>query len=115
MAKNQTTGSLGSWAFLIGVILAVVLGLFASSAGISSQWLMVLVIIGLVIGLLNVTGHEVTPFLMAGVVLIIASSFGGGVLGIIPKASEILRALLAIFVPATIIVAIKHAFSLARN
>ncbi len=110
--KSMGSGKLGSWAFLIGVILAVIFGII----GQADPWLLwLLVLIGLVVGFLNVTDEESTPFMMSGAVLIIASAFGQDVMGSIEIASNILNALLAIFVPATVIVAIKNVFSLARN
>ncbi|OIO41304.1 hypothetical protein COU56_02320 [Candidatus Pacearchaeota archaeon CG10_big_fil_rev_8_21_14_0_10_31_9] len=116
MAKKSNMGgligSLGGWAFLVGVILAVILGVLGP---VSGTWLIVLVVIGLVIGLLNVTGREVKPFLLSGVVLIIASALGQNVMADVQILDNILQALLAIFVPATVIVAIKNVFTLARS
>ena len=112
MAKTRGVDVVGKWAFLIGVILAVVLGLFDPIMG---NWAIVLVVIGLIVGLLNVTDKEVTPFLMSGAVLIIASALGGSLMSDMPFVGAILDALLAVFVPATVIVAIKNVFSLARN
>jgi hypothetical protein len=122
MAKNlikevkKRKGLIGSWAFLIGVIIAVVLGLLITDPQLRAILTTVLVVIGLIVGLLNVTDQETTPFLFSGAVLIIAGGLGqNGSLNSIPWVSGILDALLAIFVPATIIVAIKNVFSLARN
>ncbi|MDP2673151.1 MAG: hypothetical protein Q8O84_05040 [Nanoarchaeota archaeon] len=112
MAKTRGVDIVGKWAFLIGVILAVVLGLFDPVMG---NWAIVLVVIGLIVGLLNVTDKEVTPFLMSGAVLIIASALGGSLMSDMPYVGAVLDALLAVFVPATVIVAIKNVFSLARN
>lgn len=113
MAKTRGVDILGKWAFLIGMLLAVILGLFFSP--ISETGLLVLVVIGLIVGLLNVSDKEVTPFLMSGAVLIIASAFGGNVMSDVPFVQSVFDALLAVFVPATIIVAIKNVFSLARD
>ncbi len=110
---RRSGNMVGGWAFLIGVILAIVLG--AGLLNMSTGWMIVLVIIGLIVGLLNITGSEVSSFLLSGIALIIASSLGNNELGAIPILNGILGALLAIFVPATIIVAIKHVFGLARN
>ena len=110
---RKSSNLIGSWAFLIGVVLAVVIG--AGLLQINSTWTMILVIIGLIVGLLNITGKEVEPFLISGAVLVIASSLGNNELGSIPILNGILSALLAIFVPATIIVAIKNVFNLARH
>lgn len=106
---------IGRWAFLIGVVLAVVLGFMSAGAGLTSGWLMVLALIGLIIGLFNIADHEVQPFLMSGAVLIIAAAFGSTVMSTVPVLDGILNAMLAIFVPATIIVAIKNVFGFARR
>ncbi|MDO8508597.1 MAG: hypothetical protein Q7S27_02835 [Nanoarchaeota archaeon] len=119
MARGNTGNVLGSWAFLIGLILAIILGVGLIDK--SPNWTIALVIIGLIIGLLNIGVTETTPFLISGAVLIIASSLGQGLFttlgeGTVKNVLEgVLNALLAIFVPATIIVAIKNVFSLARR
>lgn len=112
MAKRNSKNMLGSWAFLIGVILAVILGLFG---GLTPTMVWILFVIGLIVGLLNVTDEETQPFLIAGVVLIIAGAFGQDVLSTIPLLNNMFYALLVIFVPATVIVAVRHVFSLARR
>lgn len=111
MAKKKEN-VIGSWAFLAGVVLAIVFGLLGS---LNSTLTLVLVVIGLIVGLLNVTSKEAEPFLISGAVLIIASSMGGEAVGIVSALESILDALLLIFVPATIIVAIKNVFVLARR
>lgn len=111
MAKNRRN-FVGSWAFLIGVILAVVLGLLGVIGGI---WTIVLILIGLLVGILNITDKETMPFLMSGTVLIIASALGGSSLDQVEVLANVLNALLLIFVPSTVIVAIKNVFNLAIN
>ena len=113
MAKAKS--KLGGWAFLIGVILAVVLGIFMPVGGLNQTWVWILVVIGLVVGFLNVTSEEASHFLMSGAILVIVSAFGSGVLQDTAILSNIMTTLLTIFVPATIIVAIKNVFSLARS
>jgi len=112
MAKTRSMDVLGKWAFLVGVLLAVVLGVLGPVTG---TWAMVLVVVGIIVGLLNVADREVMPFLMSGAVLIIASALGGNLMGNVPYVGSVLDALLAIFVPATVIVAVKNVFGLARN
>ena len=103
---------IGSWAFLVGVVLALVVGLLGA---MNATWLYLLIAAGLIIGLLNIADKEAHPFLMSGVGLIIAATFGQSVTQQVPLLNNVLQALLAIFVPATIIVAIKNVFTLARN
>ena len=109
MAKNNR---IGAWAFLIGIVLAVVIGIFQPAG---DTFVIALVIIGIIVGLLNIAGKEVQPFLMSGAVLIIATGLGQNVLSSVKYVGPIVNALLILFVPATIIVAIKHVFQLARR
>lgn len=115
MAKAQKN-VLGAWAFLVGVILALVVGLaWLSSPG----WIMALVVLGIIIGLLNVGGVELKDFMLAGAVLVVVSYYAGqGLLGLELvgiNIGGIIQSLIALFVPATIVVALKAVFALARK
>jgi len=110
--RKNIGNTIGSWAFLIGVILAVI---FALTGVFSDVIMWVLVIIGIIVGFLNIADEESEPFLISGAVLIIASAFGRDVVGINEWFRRILDAMLLIFVPATIIVAIRNVFTLARR
>jgi hypothetical protein len=110
--KRKNSRGLGGWAFLVGVVLAVLLGFTNTTTDI---WIWLLVVIGIIVGFLNVTEKQMEPFLFGGIALIIAGNFGGSVVSTIPQLAGILDAMLAIFVPATIIVAIKHVFSIAHK
>ena len=119
MAKSRGGNIIGAWAFLIGVLLAIILG--AGLVTTNPTWVVVLVFVGIILGLLNIADEEVSPFLISGAVLIIASSFGqdsfiaAGNSQIIEILTGIFNSLLLIFVPATIVVAIKNVFSLAKH
>ena len=112
MPKKKSGNLLGSWSFLIGVILAIIFGLFGA---LSTNLTYILVILGIIIGLLNIGDEEVAPFLMAGVVLVIVSILGQAVVARVPIFDNMLQALAVLFVPATIIVALKSVFTLARR
>jgi hypothetical protein len=102
----------GSWAFLIGVILAIILGVLGP---VSDLIPLLLVVLGLLVGFLNITDKEVQPFLMAGTVLVIVTALGGPVLDTLPVMQRILQAMLILFVPATIIVALTSVFRMAKH
>jgi hypothetical protein len=125
MAKGHGGMKIGVWAFTIGMILALV-------AGIASKWLSTdinglivaaLVILGIVVGFLNVTSDETSGFLMASVAVMIALFTAGGALATMASTlgmvGTILLNLLSyinIFVfPATIVVAIKAIYALAKD
>ena len=110
----------GEWAFIIGVIIAVIIGLFSASlSGDTQGWLvLLLVVLGLIVGLLNVTEKETTPFLIAAAALLITGTAGGS-LAIIPFIGLSLQGIvqsIAVFVtPAAIVVALKAIQALAKN
>lgn len=115
MAK-ASKNVLGAWAFLIGVILALVVGVIPSLDATSGTLAIALVLLGIVIGLLNVGGAELKEFMIAGTALVIVSGFGGqSYLGILPYVGDILQALIVLFVPATVIVTLKVVFALAKK
>ena len=71
----------GAWAFLIGVVLAVIIGLANSLLKEyvlpTSNWpYTVLFVLGLIIGFLNVGDKDSMTFLLASVSLVIVSGFG---------------------------------------
>ena len=103
---------IGGWAFLIGVILAVILGALGKMND-TTTW--ILVVIGLIVGLINITEKEATPFMMAGAVLVVVSALSGNVLSSITILGNILSALMILFVPATVVVAVKTVFGYARS
>lgn len=115
---GKSGNALGAWAFLIGVILAIVIAIiafFMPGVGFPPWAAWVLFIIGLIVGFLNISEKEVTPFLMAGIVLVLVSYFGAGMFQMISIISMLLQGMLLLFVPATVVVALKSVFSLAKK
>lgn len=119
----------GAWLFLAGVILAVIIGIattffipLSKISTYSSPIYAVLVVLGVIVGIkTNVSGKDSQTFLISGAVLVIVSRFGmesvgNSLIGIgtVDLVSSTFSALLALFVPATIIVAIKSLFSITR-
>jgi len=112
---------IGAWAFLAGIILCVLVGVFAGDK-INPYIVGALFGLGLVVGYF-VAEKDVQTFLLASVSLVIVSYVGisGMVLNaairgvqIGPMISSILGTLLILFVPATIVVALKTVFSISR-
>ena len=102
---------LGKWAFLAGVLLAIVFSFVTAYSWVS--W--VLVLLGLVVGLLNISESETSAFLMAGTILALMGFLGGQTLDAIPYLGAIFTNMLTLFVPATILVALKSVFALSRD
>ena len=120
MAKSAD-GSLqavGSWSFLLGVIVAILAGALMPNQS-SATVISFLVFLGTIVGLLNVTTRETNSFLMASVSLVLVTALGGSVLsGVVNVGAflgTILDSILVFVVPATIVVALKSIFSLAER
>jgi hypothetical protein len=115
MAKKM-----GEWAFIVGIVIAIVISLFSSSLSSDVQgWLvLLLVVLGLIVGFLNVTAAESTPFLIAAVALLLTGT-AGSTLSIIPRVGgylEMIVKYIAVFVtPAAIVVALKSIQSMAKD
>ncbi len=118
MAKEgNLIAKIGSWAFIIGMIVALLIGAFgAEDSPVATS---VLIILGLIVGFLNVTGRETTPFLLAAVSLVVVSALGGQVFpsdyNIFGVLQNILSAIITFVMPATIIVALKAIYALAHD
>lgn len=112
----------GAYAFLVGVILAIVLGLLQKSLSSSASNIpySILVVLGIIVGSLNVGDKDSITFLGASISLVIVAGLGQSVLiyistiPILSNLNAILSALLVLFVPATIIVALKTVFSISK-
>ena len=109
MAKHTTTGH---WAFILGVLLAIIAGLVPQLQTSTITW--ILVLLGLIVGFLNVTISETQEFLIAAIALLLISSTGAlPVLGTI--IAVMLSNIVAFVAPAALIVALKAVYDLASK
>lgn len=106
---------MGSYAFLIGVGIAILGGLFSSVVSAGTLTL-VLVILGLVVGFINITDREIQSFLIASIALIATSNAD---LNTIPAVGEYLTAIVdnitAFVAPAALVVALKAIKGMAES
>jgi len=110
--KQNTVQMVGSWAFIIGVIIALIAGFWP----LSTTMVTLLMVLGLIVGFLNVTGGETNNFLLAAVSLVIVANFGGVALAAVSAPlGKMFNALIIFTVPAVIIVAFKAIYALAND
>jgi hypothetical protein len=114
---------IGAYSFLIGVVLAVAIGIFNKYfAGTTSNVAyVILVVLGIIIGFVNVADKDSITFLLASLALVIVGGLGNNTLifisninPILGALSDVMSSLLVLFIPATIIVALKTVFSIAK-
>ena len=110
----------GAYAVLLGVIVALSLGIFqAAYANARQDWVyVVLTLLGISVGFFSVgkDSKDTATFLIASVSLVIVGALGQTVISVGNfgiKVNVILDNLLIMFVPATIVVALKSVFSVA--
>jgi len=106
LLMNKVLGIIGFVAFILGLLVAIVGGIVApANPGI----ILTLVIVGIIIGALNITGKEIIPLLLATIALIVV---GGvfepiSVLGIGAIVDNILKLVATLMAPAAVIAAIR--------
>lgn len=119
--KKHDESKIGHYAFIAGVLLAFIVGLFPAAvtdANVQMGVIIVLVLLGLVVGFLNITGKETTQFLVASIALMGGGAALGGIKVIPLVGTMIYNVLLyiAVFVaPAALVVALKTIYSLAEK
>ena len=114
---------IGNYSFIIGVIIAIVLGLASQQLKGAEVWLVsLLVVLGLVVGFLNVSGKETKEFLLVTVALVIVAFAGNeqikawaDVKYIGLFLGGIFNNILAFVIPASVVVALKEVWELAKG
>ncbi len=120
MAK-QNGNMMGSYAFILGIVLSIVLGFMQAQA-----WMVaVLAILGLVVALLNITDKEIHGYLLANVAIMIgAGTFSSmltvlavplGLGGISTMLQSILGNLVFFVAPGAVLIALKEVYNIARD
>ncbi|MBU4300011.1 MAG: hypothetical protein ABIF85_04430 [Nanoarchaeota archaeon] len=107
---------IGSYAFIGGVVIAVVASLVTLNPTYVTE---ALVVLGIIVGLINVTDKETGPFLLAAVSMVLVSSLAGTGIQAVPVVGEMLNKILVgimtFVTPAVIIVALKQIYGIARD
>jgi hypothetical protein len=108
--------TLGGWAFVIGLIIAVIVAIIGTAA----SWpIYILLILGIVVGLLNISDKEVSSFLIASIAFMFTFTALGNVADAIPvigaKLVKFLSLVNVFIAPAAAVVAFKALFAQAKN
>lgn len=114
--RGRMAGYIGLAAFLVGMVLAVIAGFAARDNG---TIILILVLLGIVVGFLNVTAKEIGTLLLAAIALIVlgGSSFGALddiINGLGSGLDGIVKYLASFMAPAAVISAIRALWGVAR-
>lgn len=111
----------GKISFIVGITLAVIIGLYVGymASSINNFFVSILMLLGLIVGLINVTSKETIGFITSVIALFLIKVLGGdflvsiNIFGVYYE--SILNAMLILFLPALIIVALKAIWDFAAD
>ena len=109
---------LGGWAFILGVVIAIIAGLASGALdAVSAGYVtLVLVVLGLIVGFLNIGDKEVNDFLIAAIAVVL---LGTANLAVIPMIGLYLASMVlnvaAFVAPAALVVALKAVYNLSSK
>lgn len=109
---------LGGWAFILGVVIAIIAGLASGALdAISAGYVtLALVVLGLIVGFLNIGDKEVNNFLIAAIAVVL---LGTANLAVIPLIGVYLASMVlnvaAFVAPAALVVALKSVYNLSSK
>ncbi|MBS3097289.1 ion transporter [Candidatus Woesearchaeota archaeon] len=104
--------------FILGIAIVVLSGIFDVPAYINPVKMVILVLLGVLIGLLNISGEEKTGFLIAGGIFIISVAALTNILGaffVLKNIEMILNNMIVLIAPACITVALGVIFEYASE
>ena len=112
---------IGHYSFIVGVVLAILLGVASIYLGALAPWLTsLLIVLGLIVGFINVGGKETKDFIMIALALVLVS-YAGGVASTLTSVqyvggylTGILNAIMAFVVPATVVVCLKQIYLMSE-
>ncbi|MFH1785935.1 MAG: hypothetical protein ABH842_05895 [Candidatus Micrarchaeota archaeon] len=124
---KSTTVNYGQYAFLGGFVIAIVIGLASNMLGTALPLVLaVLGLLGIIVGLMNISDKEIMQFLVATIALLMVmnsinevvakmSEVTGGMTGPLGVfVYQFLSALSVFVAPAAFVVALKQIYDLAR-
>ena len=110
---------IGGWAFILGVVIAIVAGLASGAldAAAAGFVTLALVVLGLVVGFLNIGDKEVNNFLVAAIAIVLLGTARLEVIPVIgdPYLYKMVLNVSAFVAPAALVVALKSVYNLASK
>ena len=103
---------IGVWSFYAGLVLAIVAA-FAMQGNTMIPW--VLGILGIVVGLLNVTDKETSTFLVATIALVVSASSLGSLFSAWGSISAFLMNVVTFVAPGAAVVALKAIWDITKS
>ena len=122
--KGETGDMIGGWAFIIGVVIALLVGLvagFSNMSGSTLVWVsVVMAVLGIIVGFLNVTDREVSRFIIAAMGITVGAAaiiaLGNTIAGTIGNMLSTSFSVFSTFVAAAVFIpALKAVLSITKD
>ncbi len=122
MAKKSIWSKIGVWSYLAGLLIAIVVGVLSqlgNGTGLTGLTIAILAILGVIVGLLNISDDEVSTFLLASIAFVVASSgmaaifntLGSNFVGL----TTFMSAIAVFTAPGALVVAFKALYNVAKD
>jgi uncharacterized membrane protein len=120
--RRSMSVRLGAIAFLAGMLAAIICGAVPDWRD-TGVVVLILVILGIIVGLFNITSREIIPFLIAAIALVVIGIAGGSfsaldhiklIRGLGEALDAIVRLIAVFMVPAAVLNAVRVVWELAR-
>tara|TARA_Y100000310_G_C20684849_1_gene818318 strand:- start:1663 stop:2007 length:345 start_codon:yes stop_codon:yes gene_type:complete len=109
---------IGKWAFLIGLVIAILAALVTNVLS-ASTILLILFVLGLLVGLLNIDKKNITEFLVATIALLMVGSLGALSVGALVTPIAYLESMLGNFAAfvaaAALVVSLKAIIATSKR
>jgi hypothetical protein len=111
---KRRSGMVGVWAYIIGLVIAAGAAVFVQP-GLDFLTYVVLAVLGVVVGLLNITEDEILLFLVATVALVISANSVRSVVESLPMFVAFLKNVIIFTAASAFIVSLKALFKVAKS
>jgi hypothetical protein len=113
-AKKNIMSKVGVWAYIAGLVIAIVVGFIKLDPKIVVG---VLALLGIIVGLLNISDEEVQLFLVGSIAFVVAASAMGGIFNTFGFSAlkTIADAIVVFTAPGALVVAFKALYAVAHD
>jgi hypothetical protein len=121
LTKKKMWTKVGVWSYVIGLVIAVVVGILAQfgAGGLGAVSVGVLAVLGVIVGLLNIGDEEVNTFLLAAIAFVVASSGMATIFAVLGSAfsglTTFMGAIAVFTAPGALVVAFKALYKVAKD
>ncbi len=108
----------GVWSYIAGLVIALLVSIF-STAGLAAWAVVVLAVLGLIVGLINISDSEVSLYLLATIAFVVAAGSMSTVFGALgsPFATlqQFMYAIIVFTAPGALVVSFKALYQIAKD